>query len=500
MTLAGQNVTSITVQPDSAAILTATRRQRHRRRHVLEHGVADAQRHGAAGAEPDRLDRLVERQPDRVQLPVEAVRLGRQQLRQHRRRDLQRDHPEQRVCRLDAARHRDRQQRQRLRQRHLGSLRGRRRQPTSRARRPPPCSSSAPVNTALPTISGTAQQGQNLFARPARGAAARPATATSGSAATRPATTAPHRRRDLQRDHPEQRLRRLDPPRHRHRQQRQRLRQRHLGSVAVVAGTDDDGCRPEHGVADAQRHGAAGAEPVASTGSWSGSPTGYSYQWKRCDSAGNNCANIGGEIFSGITLSSAVRRLDPARHRHRHQQQRLGQRHLGSLRARRRARLHARRLNTALPTISGTAQQGQNLYGVDRVVERQPDRVQLPVEALRLGRQQLRQHRRRDLQRDHPEQRLRRLDPPRHRHREQRSGSGSATSAPSAVVAGLGSAAGEHGVADDQRHRAAGAEPVRRRPGRGAAARPATATSGSAATRPATTAPTSAARSSAGSR
>ena len=41
------------------------------------------------------------------------------------------------------------------------------------------------------------------------------------------------------------------------------------------------------------------------TGTWSGSPTGYSYQWKLCDSAGNNCANIGGEIFSGITLSGA---------------------------------------------------------------------------------------------------------------------------------------------------------------------------------------------------
>jgi YVTN family beta-propeller protein len=31
----------------------------------------------------------------------------------------------------------------------------------------------------------------------------------------------------------------------------------------------------------------------ASTGSWSGSPTGYAYQWQRCDSGGINCVNVG---------------------------------------------------------------------------------------------------------------------------------------------------------------------------------------------------------------
>lgn len=33
---------------------------------------------------------------------------------------------------------------------------------------------------------------------------------------------------------------------------------------------------------------------TAQEGSWSGSPTGYSYQWQRCDSAGTNCQNIAG--------------------------------------------------------------------------------------------------------------------------------------------------------------------------------------------------------------
>ncbi len=33
---------------------------------------------------------------------------------------------------------------------------------------------------------------------------------------------------------------------------------------------------------------------TASRGTWSGSPTGYAYQWQDCDSSGNNCAAIGG--------------------------------------------------------------------------------------------------------------------------------------------------------------------------------------------------------------
>jgi uncharacterized repeat protein (TIGR01451 family) len=32
---------------------------------------------------------------------------------------------------------------------------------------------------------------------------------------------------------------------------------------------------------------------TASNGQWTPSPTGFSYQWEQCDSAGNNCANIG---------------------------------------------------------------------------------------------------------------------------------------------------------------------------------------------------------------
>jgi hypothetical protein len=43
----------------------------------------------------------------------------------------------------------------------------------------------------------------------------------------------------------------------------------------------------------------------ASTGTWSGSPTSYAYQWRRCDSAGASCANISGGTGTSYVLQSA---------------------------------------------------------------------------------------------------------------------------------------------------------------------------------------------------
>ena len=40
----------------------------------------------------------------------------------------------------------------------------------------------------------------------------------------------------------------------------------------------------------------------ASTGTWSGSPTSYAYQWEDCSTAGESCANIGGATGSGYLL------------------------------------------------------------------------------------------------------------------------------------------------------------------------------------------------------
>src|SRR5204863_4231342 len=48
-----------------------------------------------------------------------------------------------------------------------------------------------------------------------------------------------------------------------------------------------------------------GSQLSGSTGSWSGSPTSYGYQWEHCDSTGFNCSPISGATSSSYTLVSA---------------------------------------------------------------------------------------------------------------------------------------------------------------------------------------------------
>ena len=45
----------------------------------------------------------------------------------------------------------------------------------------------------------------------------------------------------------------------------------------------------------------------ASTGSWSGSPSGYSYQWRRCDASGGACSAVSGATSSTYDLVLADR-------------------------------------------------------------------------------------------------------------------------------------------------------------------------------------------------
>src|SRR5215211_4343642 len=97
---------------------------------------------------------------------------------------------------------------------------------------------------------------------------------------------------------------------------------------------------------------------TADKGTWSGTdPITYAYQWRRCDSAGNNCGNIAGATGTTYTLApadvgSTVRVVV------------TGSNAAGSSSATSTATavvVAAPPANTAVPTISGTAQDGQTL-------------------------------------------------------------------------------------------------------------------------------------------
>jgi subtilisin family serine protease len=98
---------------------------------------------------------------------------------------------------------------------------------------------------------------------------------------------------------------------------------------------------------------------TASPGSWSGSPTSYSYAWERCDWTGASCASISeaasstyllGEADAGSTLRVIVTASNPSGHP---QSATSAQTEV--------VRSPKPPTGTAPPTVSGTAEQGQTL-------------------------------------------------------------------------------------------------------------------------------------------
>ena len=117
---------------------------------------------------------------------------------------------------------------------------------------------------------------------------------------------------------------------------------------------------------------------TASNGSWGNSPTSYAYQWRRCDGSGNNCANISSATSSSYTLAladvnSTIRVVVTATNAYGSPGATSGQ----------TTPVSGAPENTSLPTISGTATQGQNAHRLERLLDNSPDFVCLPVAPLR---------------------------------------------------------------------------------------------------------------------
>ena len=99
---------------------------------------------------------------------------------------------------------------------------------------------------------------------------------------------------------------------------------------------------------------------TAHAGTWTGSPTAYAYRWDRCTASGASCADIGGATSGTYALvvadvGSTIRVIVTASNSH-------GSTSATSVQTAAVAGLPP--ANTSLPTISGTAKQGQTLSAV----------------------------------------------------------------------------------------------------------------------------------------
>jgi hypothetical protein len=76
-------------------------------------------------------------------------------------------------------------------------------------------------------------------------------------------------------------------------------------TAAVWSGTIHTDNAPQGGIPQIFGDAQQGQTLVAGTGSWSPAPTGYAYQWERCDAAGGACVPIPGAMAPAYTVGTA---------------------------------------------------------------------------------------------------------------------------------------------------------------------------------------------------
>ena len=146
----------------------------------------------------------------------------------------------------------------------------------------------------------------------------------------------------------------------------------------------------QHCAADDFGERGAGSDAGRLNGSWSGGPTDFSYQWRRCSSSGAGCRNIPGATGQTYVLGAADVGQDDPGGRDRDQR-----RPAPPPRPRSRPRSSRRPsppANTALPRITGTANAGTDPECGHRDVEQQPDQLLVSVAPVQQLRLQLQQH------------------------------------------------------------------------------------------------------------
>jgi hypothetical protein len=99
---------------------------------------------------------------------------------------------------------------------------------------------------------------------------------------------------------------------------------------------------------------------TTTNGSWTGNPTSFSYQWRRCDTGGSNCRDVGGNqpsyALGRDDIGSTIRVKVRARNA-------FGSTDVTSAPTGVVAPAGPLPANTSPPTISGTAKEGQTLVG-----------------------------------------------------------------------------------------------------------------------------------------